>query len=60
MIINYNDSNNTTNNTNNTITVKEAKPMLNDIKALSPGEWAYLGVFAAIVVVACIVANYTY
>jgi hypothetical protein len=46
--------------TNNTTTVKEAKPMLNDIKALSPGEWLYLATFAAIVTVVYIVADNMY
>jgi hypothetical protein len=47
-------------NTNNTITEKEADPMINNIKALSPGEWLYLATFAAVITIAYIVANKLY
>jgi hypothetical protein len=53
-------SHNTTSTTHNTITERRHDPMLNDIKALSPGEWLYLATFAAITIIVYIVADNTY
>jgi hypothetical protein len=59
--INYDTPNDT--NTNNTIAERRHDPMLkalNDIKALTPGEWLYLATFAAVITIAYIVANNMY
>jgi GTP cyclohydrolase I len=56
--IDYDTPTNT--NTNNTITERRHDPMLNNIKALTPGEWLHLATFAAVITIAYIVANNMY
>jgi hypothetical protein len=46
--------------TNNTITEKEDLPMLEDIKALTTGEWLYLIVLGTLVIAAYTIAEIMY